>query len=67
MCYKTSGATTGSCRNTSCLTETDCLCPVPTSTATSQPELPSVGTTWPTIVGTGFGILVILGSLLLAF
>ena len=67
MCYKTSGATTGSCRNTSCLTETDCLCPVPTSTATSQPELPSVGTTWPTIVGTVFGILVILGSLLLAF
>lgn len=67
MCYIQSGATTGFCRNTSCLAETDCLCPQPTSTATTQPELPSVGTTWPTIVGTGFGILVILGSLLLAF
>lgn len=75
MCNIPSGETSGSCRNTSCLSETDCLCPQPTSTATStyiadiaeQPELPSVGTTWPTIVGTAFGILVILGSLLLAF
>lgn len=67
MCYKPNGATTGSCRNTSCLSENNCLCPQPTATATTQPELPSVGTTWPTVVGTGFGILVILGSLLLAF
>ncbi|KKP47637.1 MAG: hypothetical protein UR39_C0003G0039 [Candidatus Woesebacteria bacterium GW2011_GWA1_33_30] len=74
MCYIASGATSGSCRNTSCLSENDCLCPPePTETSTSiasveeEPELPSVGTTWPTIVGTVFGILVILGSLLLAF
>ena len=69
MCYITSGATTGNCRNTQCLSETDCTCAVATSTATSvptQPSLPVVGTTWPTLLGTGFGILVVIGSLLLA-
>lgn len=34
--------------------------------ATDQPSLPSSGTSWPTIIGAGIGILVILGSLLLA-
>ncbi len=70
MCYIASGASTGSCRNTQCLTETDCTCPVATNAATStptnQPSLPVVGTSWPTVLATGFGILVILGSLLLA-
>lgn len=76
MCRISSG-TTGNCRNTQCLSETDCLCAVATATATStslaqapaptnQPTLPEVGTKWPTILGTGFGILVIIGSLLLA-
>ncbi len=74
MCRISSG-TTGNCRNTQCLSETDCTCAVATSTATSvaqapvstnQPTLPVVGTSWPTILGTGFGILVIIGSLLLA-
>ena len=72
MCSIPSGATTGSCRNTSCLSETDCLCPVATATATAtslaeEPTLPDAGTSWPTILGTAFGILIILGSLLLAF
>jgi hypothetical protein len=66
ICYIPSGSTAGNCRNTQCLSETDCLCAVATSTATSQPTLPVVGTSWPTLVGTGFGVLVILGSLLLA-
>ena len=69
ICYIPSGSTSGNCRNTQCLTETDCTCAVATSPATSvptQPSLPVVGTTWPTLLGTGFGILVILGSLLLA-
>lgn len=66
ICYIPSGQTSGNCRNTQCLSETDCLCPNPTTTATTAPTLPVVGTRWPTIVGTGFGILVILGSLLLA-
>ena len=75
MCYIASGATSGMCRNTQCLSETDCTCAVATSTSTSvaqapaptnQPTLPVVGTRWPTILGTGFGILVIIGSLLLA-
>ena len=71
MCYITNGATSGNCRNTQCLSETDCLCPVAVvitnaPVATAEPTLPVVGTRWPTILGTGFGILVILGSLLLA-
>ena len=70
MCYIASGATSGNCRNTQCLSETDCTCAVATTSATvipTQPSLPVVGTSWPTLLGTGFGILVILGSLLLAF
>lgn len=77
MCYIPSGSTSGSCRNTQCLSETDCSCAVATDTPTDTPivivstpietpTLPEVGTTWPTILGTGFGILVIIGSLLLA-
>jgi hypothetical protein len=59
----------GFCRNPSCPTETDCACPgtsAPTPTPTT-PSLPESGTSWPTLVGSGIGILVILGSLLLAF
>lgn len=66
ICYIPSGQTSGNCRNTACLGESDCICPNPTATATNVPQLPEVGTKWPTIVGTGFGILVILGSLFLA-
>ena len=70
MCYIPSGSTTGNCRNTQCLTETDCLCAVATKTPTiapsSQPSLPVVGTSWPTIFGTALGVFVIIGSLLLA-
>lgn len=64
MCYQ------GFCRNASCVTETDCTCAVATTSATvapTQPSLPVVGTSWPTLLGTGFGVLVIIGSLLLAF
>jgi len=70
MCYIASGATSGNCRNTQCLSETDCTCAIATTSPTvapTQPSLPVVGTTWPTILATGFGILVIIGSLLLAF
>lgn len=70
MCNIPSGATSGSCRNTSCLSETDCLCPVATGTSApvaEEPELPEAGTSWPTVLGTAFGFLVILGSLLLVF
>ena len=69
----------GYCRNTSCPSDTDCVCPTtsPTATATAKastatptPEeeitLPESGTSWPTIAGTGLGILIILGSILLA-
>lgn len=66
ICYIPSGSTAGNCRNTQCLTESDCVCNVATATATSQPTLPVVGTRWPTVLGTGLGVLVILGSLLLA-
>ena len=70
MCNIPSGETSGSCRNTSCLSETDCLCPAATGTSApiaDEPELPDAGTSWPTVLGTAFGFLVILGSLLLVF
>ena len=34
--------------------------------ATAQPSLPEAGTSWPTIVGIGIGVLLLIGSLLLA-
>lgn len=37
------------------------------TTSPTEPSLPVVGTSWPTLLGTGFGVLVIIGSLLLAF
>ena len=66
MCYIPSGATAGNCRNTQCLSESDCLCSTSTATPTTRPSLPDAGTTWPTIFAAGFGVLVVIGSLLLA-
>ncbi|WKZ25306.1 MAG: hypothetical protein QY322_02850 [bacterium] len=72
MCYIPSGATAGNCRNTQCLSSTNCVCstvtasPSTTATTSSEPTLPEVGTTWPTILGTAVGILILIGSLLLA-
>jgi hypothetical protein len=68
ICYIANGQTAGNCRNTQCLSETDCSCPVAEVIVppTTAPTLPEVGTGWPTIVGSAFGILVLLGSLLLA-
>lgn len=65
ICYIPSGSTAGNCRNTQCLSETDCVCNA-TPTTTAQPSLPVVGTRWPTLLGTALGVFVILGSLLLA-
>lgn len=67
ICYIPSGQTAGNCRNPQCLSGTDCACAVVvTTTPPAEPSLPVVGTSWPTIVGSVFGIIVILGSLLLA-
>ncbi|MDP3918198.1 MAG: hypothetical protein Q8Q30_03430 [Candidatus Woesebacteria bacterium] len=57
---------------TATATSTNTATTVATATASTvavatEPSLPVVGITWPTLLGTGFGILVILGSLLLAF
>ena len=75
-CYTTLGL----CRNASCPTQSDCNCPsspsptptpgragtpAPTPTPTA-PTLPVSGTDWPTILGAGIGLFVIIGSLLLA-
>lgn len=71
----------GYCRNPSCPTDADCECSEdgagPTATPTSggnlpassptEAALPQSGTNWPTFVGTAIGILIIIGSLLLAF
>ena len=40
--------------------------PVAQASPTAEPSLPEAGTSWPTIVGLGVGILLLLGSLLLA-
>ncbi len=67
VCYQ------GFCRNPSCTGSTTCGCGTSTSTpipggsgSTSAPSLPDSGTTWPTWIGVGIGIFVILGSLILA-
>ncbi|HUC94415.1 MAG TPA: hypothetical protein VMR19_00220 [Candidatus Saccharimonadales bacterium] len=67
----------GFCRNPSCPSQTNCTCtgttvstttPIATRTTkpTAPPTLPNSGTDWPTIVGAGVGIFVVIGSLLLA-
>ncbi len=58
----------GFCRNPSCPAEESCSCPG-TSTSTpapTTPALPQSGTDWPTVMGAGLGIFIIIGSLLLA-
>ena len=58
----------GFCRNASCPNQADCNCPgtsAPTPTPTA-PSLPKSGTDWPTVVGAGVGVFVVIGSLLLA-
>lgn len=40
--------------------------PVAQTSPTAEPSLPDAGTSWPTILGLGVGVLLILGSLLLA-
>lgn len=70
MCYIATGATTGNCRNTACQTDSDCICatatPTPKPTGTPLAELPQSGVDWPTVAGAWIGVMVILGSLLLA-
>lgn len=57
----------GFCRNPSCPSQTDCNCPGATPTPTTvAASLPKSGIGWPTLVGTGFGIFVILGAIVLA-
>jgi len=52
----------GYCRNSSCPTDTDCVC----TTTESQAELPEAGNSTPTFVGLGLGISLLLISLFLA-
>ncbi|MEK7536550.1 MAG: hypothetical protein AAB559_02080 [Patescibacteria group bacterium] len=59
--------TTATSKATGTSTATPAPTTAPTAAQTQQPSLPVVGTSWPTLLGTGFGILVIIGSLLLAF
>ena len=58
VCYN------GYCRNPSCTTSTNCVCG--TSPTPTPPTLPSSGTDWPTVASAGIGILVIVGSLIIA-
>jgi len=57
ICYN------GSCKNPSCTSDTDCVCG---TASTEAPSLPDSGSSWPSVFGMGLGVLVILGSLLLA-
>ena len=70
----------GSCKNSSCTADSDCVCasatPTPStsssggtvsqSSPTPTPSLPDAGVGTPTIVGAGVGILLILGAILIA-
>lgn len=61
VCYN------GFCRNPSCTGSSSCVCATAGPTGTPiPPTLPSSGTDWPTLMGAGVGIFVIIGSLLLA-
>ena len=63
ICYQ------GVCRNPSCTGASDCQCSVvaaAAATPTAAPTLPNSGTDWPTYLGAGIGIFVILTSILLA-
>src|SRR3989337_1956806 len=57
---------TGSPTSTPTPTATATSSPVAQASPTAEPSLPEAGTSWPTIVGLGVGILLLLGSLLLA-
>ncbi len=66
---------TATSTSTATATATGTATPTSTGTATpqgtgtpapTQPSLPSSGTSWPTLVGAGLGIFVILGAFLLA-
>ncbi len=76
-CSNGTTCTGGRCRNASCSSETDCICPssatatpTPTSgittTRTSAPELPEAGISTPTLIGGIAGILLLIGAVLLA-
>lgn len=56
--------TTPSATPTATATATPTITPESTATATAAP-IPVTGTNWPTIVGAGVGILIIVGSVLL--
>lgn len=60
MCYQ------GVCRNPQCTTSNNCTCSVAAASTTNNPTLPQSGTDWPTYLGAGVGILVILASIVLA-
>jgi len=47
-------------------TATATASPVAQASPTAEPSLPEAGTSWPTILGISLGILLLLGSLLLA-
>lgn len=55
----------GSCRNPLCTGNANCVCGTSAPTST-PPTLPQSGTDWPTLVSAGFGIITIIGSILLA-
>jgi hypothetical protein len=56
----------GYCKNSSCTSETDCVCNVVTTAPSSQPSLPEAGTSLPSILGLSMGAILLIVSLLLA-
>jgi len=70
----------GYCRHPDCVGQSGCVCPTPTGTSTAvatptspgataaptEAALPVSGTSWPTLMGAGLGILVVFGAILLA-
>lgn len=57
----------GICRNPSCTNDTNCVCDTAVNpTSTPEPSLPVAGTSWPTILGIGGGVLLIVFAFALA-
>lgn len=78
-CPSSMDCVSGSCRNPSCSSETDCICPEvtptptpvktnpPVSQSTPEPSLPEAGVSTATYAGIGLGSILLIGALLLAF
>lgn len=66
VCYIQAGQTSGVCRNASCQSDTDCICPTtttpgvtPSPAPSTIPSVPKAGTIWPTFILVAAGVILV--------